>query len=288
MYDLFATALNQFANRPLAGLNPRRSAWGHPDRQVRFAEAAINEIEGDRSLEIVQFLAESMPQPSQAAAVHSQGAVLFLDMRSRNQRVDRRSLDDLQLGLDDLCRATPSGRVLVQVTDGVGFYELRVVHFQTKPALNGVRIGRKLVRGNLNPIAHAGSQVVNKGVGVVGIALPGQEGRNQLRIGIQGDERPDIPGPGIALLGRGVLVLLGDEAPNLVDLDAAGNDVAHLLVVEGGAGFANPTAQAHDLITVNARNPLNGANGRTLGEIGNDLDFLFGWKLVGHIVFNVD
>lgn len=52
-------------------------------------------------------------------------------------------------------------------------------------------------------------------------------------------------------------------------------ELAHALVLESYAALTEPHTQAHNGITVNAGNPLDGPDASALAEQGSDHDFLF-------------
>ena len=59
MYScLFATAFNQFRNRPCAAFHASGLRWRHADCAMRFAEVIISEIEGNRSPKVFNLLAK--------------------------------------------------------------------------------------------------------------------------------------------------------------------------------------------------------------------------------------
>jgi len=48
MYSLFATAFNQFRNRPRAILDASGLCWRHADGLVRLAEVIVGEVQCNR------------------------------------------------------------------------------------------------------------------------------------------------------------------------------------------------------------------------------------------------
>ena len=67
-------------------------------------------------------------------------------------------------------------------------------------------------------------------------------------------------------------LLLGDVGPNLVNLDPAARQLAHLFTHKLGATFANLDQQPADRVTVRSSHPLRAADRIALDQAVNDLD----------------
>jgi hypothetical protein len=87
-----------------------------------------------------------------------------------------------------------------------------------------------------------------------------QIGRDHAALNINGNERPDIAKTLNAILHAGPLLLLADEAPNLVHLDQPAIEVPHGGIHHSRATVSHPDAKAHDRIPMDAGHPLNAAN----------------------------
>jgi hypothetical protein len=71
---------------------------------------------------------------------------------------------------------------------------------------------------------------------------------------------------------RHVALLLADIGPNLVNLDAAARQLAHLLVHELRASVANLDQQAADRVAMRAGHPFRAADRIALDQAVDDLD----------------
>src|SRR5258708_17042111 len=134
----------------------------------------------------------------------------------------------------------------------------------------------------MDSLCEPASQVLQESFGVNHRALAHSESGNELSVGIQGDEGPDITNalfPSLCLP-----LLLADESPDFINLDFRALNVAHLGILNLGARFASTNSQAHDRITVDTCNALDCADTAALCQHGNREDFLLGWKVVCHIV----
>jgi len=79
------------------------------------------------------------------------------------------------------------------------------------------------------------------------------------------NKRPNVAHSGATVFLAGVLLLLADEAPDLVQLNNSAIQVPHRHLHNLRAAFANADAQAHDRITMDARHALDAANAIPLG-----------------------
>ena len=150
MYCLFATAFNQFFNRPNAAFDACGLRWRHADGAIDFAEVVIREIQGNRSLKVFKLSAECVRQTGESAAMHTQRVILLFNMARGDSAQIGHTADNCALRFHDFCRAIPTCCVFVEVDHRVGFYELPVIHFAAKSALNGFRIGFKGIAGKLD------------------------------------------------------------------------------------------------------------------------------------------
>ena len=75
---------------------------------MRFDEIVIPIVEGNRSFEVFELLAESVRETAQAAAVHSQSMILFLNVTRRDQINDRASCNGRALHVHYIGRGIPT------------------------------------------------------------------------------------------------------------------------------------------------------------------------------------
>src|SRR5205809_742778 len=108
MYSLLATTFDQFSNGPLALGHVRSHCGSHPQRAMRLEKVVMSEVQRNRSLEVLKFLAESVGQPCEPSAVHPQRKVLTLDVRRGNAVHIRHSRNDCPLNLHNVSRAIPT------------------------------------------------------------------------------------------------------------------------------------------------------------------------------------
>ncbi len=78
---------------------------------------------------------------------------------------------------------------------------------------------------------------------MVGVTLSNDEGRNQLSVGVQSNERPNVT----VTVGDGSAVAFcPDESPNRVNFDVAEIQVAPIPILDFGASGADTNAQPHN------------------------------------------
>ena len=105
----------------MARFDARSHCLGASNRQVRFAETIVREVERDRSFKICQFFAECVREARQPAAVHPQRMVLLFNLRRANAGNVRHSRNDRLFRADNLCRAVSAGGILIEINNGVCF-----------------------------------------------------------------------------------------------------------------------------------------------------------------------
>ena len=116
-----------------------------------------------------------------------------------------------------------------------------------------------------------------------GIPRAHQEGRDQLGVGVDRREGPDVAHAKLSLpLGGDVLRLGVDEAPNLVHLDALAGEIDQGLVLEADASLSDLPPELHDGVFGDASDTGGGADAATLYQGRDDLDSLRGAEHVCH------
>jgi hypothetical protein len=106
-----------------------------------FAEIITSENKRNRSFKVFKLLAESVRE---AAAVHPQRMILPLNVAGRNSAHVRHTGNNRALRFHDFGGRVPTGCVFVEIDDTVGFYELLIIHFDTKSFFN--RFGKSWIR----------------------------------------------------------------------------------------------------------------------------------------------
>ncbi len=132
-------------------------------------------------------------------------------------------------------------------------------------------------------MGEAGCEVFHEFVGHGLRAVANGERRDQLRFGVEGDPRPNIALRAIGSGQLGGFLFHADEAPNLVNLDYTGVQVAEPFIHDLLAAFAHADAKAHDGVTVNAGHALDRPDAVAFAEHGDGGRFKFGGKFVAHL-----
>ncbi len=102
-------------------------------------------------------------------------------------------------------------------------------------------------------------------------ALADAECRNELRVGIERDKGPHVADARTVVLRSHLALLLLYIRPNLIDLNAAASQVAHLLVHDRGAAISDLHQQPHDRVAVRVGHALCRADGIALNQSVDDL-----------------
>jgi len=98
-----------------------------------------------------------------------------------------------------------------------------------------------------------------------------------------GNEGPRIAQAGVALLWRGVLVLLADKALNLINLDPTAPQASHFLVVELGTSFPHSNAEAHDRVPVDTGDPFDASDAAALAQWQKKGSWLVDWLILDYL-----
>jgi hypothetical protein len=113
---------------------------------------------------------------------------------------------------------------------------------------------------------------MRKALQLAGGPFPDEPSHHELRIGVEGDPRPDIAHAdlGLAVL-RNIPFLGVAEGPNLVALDPDGREVEQVLVKELLACIAEVREQLQAGIDRPPRNPGRGSDAVALDQRPDDL-----------------
>lgn len=81
-----------------------------------------------------------------------------------------------------------------------------------------------------------------------------------------------------------MLILLANEAPYLIHLNAVAIKVAHLGIHQCCATLSDPNSETHNRIPMDAGLTLNGTNAGTFAQSRNNCDLLISAEYVRHIL----
>ena len=111
-----------------------------------------------------------------------------------------------------------------------------VVGGAAKSTFNGFQVKVQRVRGDLDAVADPAGTVFHECLGAISVAGANKVADHEFGIRVDPNPGPGIS-PALLLLERvGVPFLSADEAPDLIGLHPAHLQVAHVLVMEFGAG----------------------------------------------------
>ena len=188
-------------------------------------EIVICEVQGNRRLEVFEFLAESIGEPGQAAHVEASRAVQSLNVTGGRQAQVGKASHRLLFGYDDL-RCAESALRDVRIIGYVGLYDLGEVYVRSKIHLDCIHIGSQSIAGDLHAVPHTRRYIRNKGVSGWQIALTTFEGWNDFSLGVYRAERPNVAKLK-AIIGLAMALFLADESPNLIELEMLASQIAH-------------------------------------------------------------
>jgi hypothetical protein len=229
---------------------------------------------------VLNLLRERISKSGKSPHVHSHSEVLALNVASAHVLWVRRSKKRFFLRPKALRRAVP---LLTFRIIPVDFNELSVVDIIGEGINHGTQVHLVTVGSQLDPMCQASRNIAQKLRSTSSIAATHEVADNELRLRVNGNERPNVPGDlfGSNLLGD-ILFFGVAETPNLVDLDALGGNVAERHVQVTGACFAYLRQKAKDGSLGNSRHARRGAYGATLDKSRDDRYFLLDAKVVRH------
>ena len=193
---------------------------------------------------ILDLFTEGVRQASEAPVLHSQVKILALHIAGADMlriwRTKQRFFFDAK---------TLRGAVR-PCSDRIGpenLNQLRVVDIIGKGINHGIQVHLVAVRGELHAIRQASGHVLKEIGRKPRISPTYRPTDNQLRLCFDGNKRPDIASDTLrGDLRRHVLLLAADEAPNLINLNSLGRNVANGCIQVFGARGAHRSQQPKD------------------------------------------
>lgn len=244
---------------------------------MNTAEVEKSHVEIHGGCQMLQRLAESKTQPSEAAKVCSHAQVGAFDMACADMRQLRNSAD-----WDGHNGFYGDGVVPLRASDvrpAVNLDELREVNVRAVGLLNRGDVPAEAVRSDLKPPYCAFAQVADKIAGRRCGTLPDKIGQHHFRLGI--NRHPNIVvAPFFRAFAEQVGLFGMNERPKLVGLDVARMNVAHAGIEKVAAFFPNGDKQRKNRTLMNARHAGNGAHAHSFEQKLDDLRGLFGRDIV--------
>src|ERR1700704_1161167 len=248
---------------------------------MRTTEVVVHVMEGHGSYKVLYLLGEGVCQSRKPPHAHPHGEVLALHIGRTDVLGIGVTRDAVLLGSDALGRAVPV--LPIRGTAAVDLLEHGVVHVTTKPRLYRFQVHLVPVTGELNTTRQAGREVHTKLRGRRCVAEPYQEGRHELRLGVNRGKRPYVPiAEGAALFDRDVLLLRVDKRPYLVYLDALAGQLPQVLILVGGTDRPQLYQELQDSVLGYTRHPDRAVDGVALYQGGDDGGSLLGLQDVCH------
>lgn len=231
---------------------------------MNAAEIVIREVQGDGGFEMRQLLAVRIRQPREPAKLHSQGKVLPFHKRCTDVIGVGITAADFGYNLRDRSWGVPLISKLAMVT--IQFRQLSEISIAREGFLNSLAIKDVRIRGQLHAVsAESVIQIQHEGLRVGAGTFPDEVGRDELRIGIKGHENPLIAKV-CRVIFSDLFLLLHQEAPNFITLNATAEQLAHLFVHYFFAALARQKQQPHDCVPVESSEPFSRANRTALKQ----------------------
>ena len=242
-------------------------------------EIVIGREQRHRMGVVLDLLGKGVRQPGKAPHVHPHREV-------RPFHVGRADVLHVGVALDlRLADACAFGRAVTALgavrRRPIDLHELGIVHVSPECAFHGFQIGPVAVRRELDAIGEPLREIVDEPLGAFAVPATDEPRRDKLRIGVERGPRPGVASTVRRRLGRCDVLLFGvGEAPNLVDLDALGGEVAGVLVMVRGASLPRVDHEPNDRVLPHVHEPGDGPDRTAFTEEVKDLGTVGGRELV--------
>ena len=260
----------------------RRSA---AKRFMALAKVVGDNEQGHGMAVVYQLAGEAKAQARKAPVERPDGQIEALNVAGANLVHVRLASNGSQFDAGAAWRAVTANRVksvpcfqrveiVFAVHGAVNLLHHGKIETAKQVAANGRDIGLEAVTGDLNHARDAGSQVGNKVVGGLIIPPARQVRDNQLGAAVNAKKGVEVTAQ---LVGRsGKRLANPNPRPQFVKLDGFGLNLAHGLIVEAFALFANDVQHFQHGILVAPTKPSRCPNAATFRQAAHDLnDFGF-------------
>src|SRR6266478_34573 len=234
---------------------------------MNAAKIVIGEVQRDSSFQVRQLLAERIGEPRKPAKLHPHREVLPFHVASRNVALAGVSDSHLGYNLDDWAWGVPLSSMLPIVP--VQLHKLGKVHVQSEGFLDGIPVKVETIRGQLDLVGQTIMQIADKLPRVFHGPLADDVGRDQFGVCVHRNENPLISDLVQIVAIAYLALLLGHKRPDFVALYVAAIQVAQLLIQQLLASLANGFEQAHDGVSIQARESFRTANRAPLDKTLN-------------------
>lgn len=244
---------------------------GDTKRLMHAGEVVMHMEQRNHVNMVVDLFRERIGQSSKPAHIHSHVQVLPLDVAGRDVLRFRSTSHGLAKSAKTLRRAVAFLPFRIVAVDLV---KLRIINSGSKSVIHGSQIHLVSVRGQLNPVRQAPGNVLKELRCVPGVPPSNKPAKYQLCFGVNRRERPNITRD-LAFRNRRCQILLFAvaEAPNLIDLDALGWNVADNPILVLRAGRSDAFQQAEYSALGYAGHTNGGPHGAAFYQRCDDRDF---------------
>jgi hypothetical protein len=230
---------------------------------VNPAKVVVDEMHRDSQAMIVNLLAEPIGEPGKTAHGHTHREVLPLGMARANLFDFGQSEDGFPTRTDALSRRIALCAVPVD------FDQHTVINRTGKESgFNGCQVSVMAICGELHAIGKTRFQVPHKAVCAGSAPISDKPSRDKLRNRVNRNPRPNIARSGAFHMGRHVLGLRVNKAPDFIALDLLTGKVAKGLICKPLAGFSEFNRKVRNCVFGNAGNPNRCADAVALDKAG--------------------
>jgi len=244
---------------------------------MNTAEIVIREVQGDSGFEMRQLLTERIREPRKTPHRHSHGQVLPFHKRRADMVRVGVALSNFGYNPRDAWWGVPPARAVILPEVAKQFGELGEVYVRAEALRNGNGVVVQSIRGELHAVSDALIKVPQESPRIGAHALADTERRNQFCFGINRDVNPLVT-QFRRISATHVAPLLADIAPDFIDLQIPGAKFSHSRVHQSGAALPGHKQQAHDRVSIQARESFGGSDRAPLKKVVQRTFCRFGFR----------
>jgi hypothetical protein len=260
--------------------NTSRYGWSRLQSVVYAPEVVPREVNGDHRSMVLNLLTVAVRRPSESPHRHTHGQIRTLNVR-------RAYVIHVWVATHAVGFASDAGSGAVaplafRVDLAVDLNQHRVINVVAERALDGVQVEFQAIGRQLDAIRKTTSQVLDERTRRGGIPHPDHPRRNQLRVRVDSNPRPNVsayPVP-LNLLHRDVLLFAADKRPDFVSLNPLAGEITHSAVHEADAALAEFHQELRNGVLRNAGHADGRADRVPLDQASDDLCTAVGIKAV--------
>lgn len=245
----------------------------HADRGVNPREIVVDKMHRAREAVILQFLRKAICEPRESAHLHPHREIVPLAVAGAN------GVGIWVAEHNITPRAQADARAVFSLAQilAVELHQHSIIDGRGKESgFDRDDIGAKPVRRKLDSVRESRLKVAHEIVGALCAAIPRNiPARNQLRVGVDGNPRPNVARAGVLKIGGNVALLGVAKAPNFIALDSLAGEAPENPVGEFFARLSKLNSETLDSFLGDASDSYGCADAVALDKAGKHSAAIF-------------